>query len=392
MATYPKLVNKQFNSPIKLYSPQNVQETLNKQTQLLANGAVGIDFMHNKNVDKPGNLANSAVLRMLEEEEERQRKGQPPSLKRVAWPPPAEPDHQSGTPILEQEPVFAQGGPQYHTTTSPNPLSRTGQIDSRPQVQPVAHQGSKSPVRPAPLKPFQPQSPLPVAASSPVLSHPSPILRQQSQGAASPGVRNQSPRPFSPAGTVGTPTRVVKPLSPRGWAPVQPPVFTTKPNQQQYQAPQPNQVTVPVQAQTQPPNYSTSPQQQQYQPQPTQAFRPVAASAQPPPPSTIQLRQEVPVTQQPNPVFPSQPATATLQGGTNMRGDQKWPPAEVKAAVAAENEARMQLAKGPACRPRKVKKDYSQFFAQHALNATYPGYRAPPGTQHYEDNSGMSSL
>lgn len=29
-------------------------------------------------------------------------------LKRVAWPPPAEPDHQSGTPILEQEPVFAQ--------------------------------------------------------------------------------------------------------------------------------------------------------------------------------------------------------------------------------------------------------------------------------------------
>lgn len=251
MATYPKLVNKQFNSPIKLYSPQNVQETLNKQTQLLANGAVGIDFMHNKNVDKPGNLANSAVLRMLEEEEERQRKGQPPSLKRVAWPPPAEPDHQSGTPILEQEPVFAQ---------------------------------------------------------------------------------------------------------------------------------------------TQPPNYSTSPQQQQYQPQPTQAFRPVAASAQPPPPSTIQLRQEVPVTQQPNPVFPSQPATATLQGGTNMRGDQKWPPAEVKAAVAAENEARMQLAKGPACRPRKVKKDYSQFFAQHALNATYPGYRAPPGTQHYEDNSGMSSL
>lgn len=66
--------------------------------------------------------------------------------------------------------------------------------------------------------------------------------------------------------------------------------------------------------QTQPPNYSTSPQQQQYQPQPTQAFRPVAASAQPPPPSTIQLRQEVPVTQQPNPVFPSQPATATLQG------------------------------------------------------------------------------
>lgn len=37
-----------------------------------------------------------------------------------------------------------------------------------------------------------------------------------------------------------------------------------------------------------------------------------------------------------------------------MRGDQKWPPQAVKEAVAAENEARVELAKGPACRPRKV--------------------------------------
>lgn len=38
-----------------------------------------------------------------------------------------------------------------------------------------------------------------------------------------------------------------------------------------------------------------------------------------------------------------------------MRGDQKWPPQSVKEAVAAENEARRQLARGPACRPRKVR-------------------------------------
>lgn len=37
-----------------------------------------------------------------------------------------------------------------------------------------------------------------------------------------------------------------------------------------------------------------------------------------------------------------------------MRGDQKWPPQNVREAVAAENEARVQLARGPACRPRKV--------------------------------------
>lgn len=39
-----------------------------------------------------------------------------------------------------------------------------------------------------------------------------------------------------------------------------------------------------------------------------------------------------------------------------MRGDQKWPPQSVKEAVEAENEARRMLARGPACRPRKVTK------------------------------------
>jgi hypothetical protein len=37
----PALVNKQFNSPIRLYSPESVQEALNKHTQALSNGAIG---------------------------------------------------------------------------------------------------------------------------------------------------------------------------------------------------------------------------------------------------------------------------------------------------------------------------------------------------------------
>lgn len=42
MATVgPRLVNKQFNSPINLYSPQAIQETLDRQAQVLSNGAVG---------------------------------------------------------------------------------------------------------------------------------------------------------------------------------------------------------------------------------------------------------------------------------------------------------------------------------------------------------------
>jgi hypothetical protein len=89
-----RLVNKQFNSPIGLYSEQNIREVIQRESQILSNGAVGINF-NNPNVGKPSNLQNSAVLRMLEEEEQRQRSGQAPSngytrplRDQIKWPPP----------------------------------------------------------------------------------------------------------------------------------------------------------------------------------------------------------------------------------------------------------------------------------------------------------------
>ena len=219
-------VNKQFNSPINLYSPQAIQETLDKQTHILANGAVGIDF---NQLTKPTNLQNSAVLRMLEEEEARQRSGQP-SLKRVAWPPPPE---DQDFDFVEQGPVQAKQHPQNY---------------------------------------YSPQQP--------------------SQNQVAPAV---------------------------------------------FEAP----------------------------------------------PSTITLRPEPPISQAPAPVYQAQPAATKAPVSGNMRGDLKWPPPTVKAQTEAENRARMELAKGAAVRPRRVRKDYSGFFAQHALNSTYPGYRAPPGTQYF---------
>ncbi|XP_012340973.1 PDZ and LIM domain protein Zasp isoform X4 [Apis florea] len=217
-------VNKQFNSPINLYSPQAIQEALDRQTQVLSNGAVGIDF---NQLAKPANLQNSAVLRMLEEEEARQRAGQA-GLKRVAWPPPPE---DQDFDFVEQGPVQAKQHPQDYTS-----------------------------------------------------------LRS---------IQNQAPTAFEA------------------------------------------------------------------------------------PPSTIILRPEPPISQAPAPVYQAQPAATKAPISGNMRGDLKWPPPSVKAQAEAENRARMELAKGPAFRPRRVQKDYSGFFAQHALNNTYPGYRAPPGTQYF---------
>uniref|UniRef100_A0A069DS27 Putative activating signal cointegrator 1 complex subunit 2 protein isoform x2 n=1 Tax=Panstrongylus megistus TaxID=65343 RepID=A0A069DS27_9HEMI len=281
MAFRSNLVNKQFNSPIKLYSPENVADALEKQKQILANGAVGIDF---HNLAKPGNLANSAVLRMLEEEQSNRSRST--GVKRVAWPPPPEDN-------LEEEAQI-----QY-------------------QQQPGYPQGLQSVQKPAsPVKSVKPPSPSPQLVGF--------------------GGRRPEEPPIL-AHTYTSPTAV----------PHSPPIAHT--------------VQTP--------------------------YYPVHFE---PPKTTVTLLPTAPVRQKPSPVYISQPVTATVKGGARMRGDQKWPPESVKQQAAAENEARVALAKGPACRPRKVRKDYTTFFAQHALTTTYPGYKAPPGTQHYME--GASNL
>ncbi|KAK9710623.1 hypothetical protein QE152_g25918 [Popillia japonica] len=108
-----------------------------------------------------------------------------------------------------------------------------------------------------------------------------------------------------------------------------------------------------------------------------------------PPPSTITLRPQAPVSQAPPPLVTSQPATATLRGGKHLRGDLKWPPENVREKMAAEEQHLIELSQGPAVRPRKNCKDYSSFFAKHALTHAYPGYKIPPGTQFYDHNPVM---
>ncbi|KAG7211827.1 hypothetical protein KM043_011055 [Ampulex compressa] len=321
-----KFVNKQFNSPINLYSPQTIQETLDRQTQVLANGAVGIDF---NQLAKPANLQNSAVLRMLEEEEARQRGGQS-SLKRVAWPPPPEDQDYD---FVEQEPVQAKT----------RGIGDLGSYQSSPSSGP---------------------SPQP------------PQVRSSSQSAVP-----SSPSPVSPGGTLRQPSHFQQQPVPKGWAPVTPPATSPLSHQHPLHptawASQQQQVHPPQHPQD---YYDRAPQRQQ---QTHPAYQPSAPAAFEAPPSTITLRPQPPMSQVPAPVYQAQPAATKAPVSGNMRGDLKWPPASVKAQTEAENRARLELAKGPAVRPRRVHKDYSGFFAQHALNSTYPGYRAPPGTQYF---------
>lgn len=58
-----------------------------------------------------------------------------------------------------------------------------------------------------------------------------------------------------------------------------------------------------------------------------------------------------------------------LIGGANMRGDNKWPPEEVKKQSDVDNQQRRQLALGPAFRPRRINKVnpfiWSIYFANY---------------------------
>ncbi|XP_023933801.2 uncharacterized protein LOC112042856 isoform X2 [Bicyclus anynana] len=424
MATGPKIVHKQFNSPIGLYSQQNIQETLSKHMQNLDNGTVGINF-HNPGTDKPANLANSAVLRMLEEEE-RSRKGLPKldptqiqaileNLVRTQrrfdqmWPPrKTKPNRNwdgqiNSTSYIYSDLMKATKGQKkvvwpptpetngYHQPQQPANYNNAQHSPSQQQYSPQQQQYSPQPQQYSPQPQqyqYQPQYQAPQSQNQypqynqGAQSQPSYCegKRQESTGLSKlipvgPGV---SASPVAPSYRQGPLSPSAQPYKqqPGRWAPVPAPI-----------SPQPT---------SQKPQFNQQPQyspQGQYSPQPQYsepAYQPPQRQFEPPP-ATITLRPQQPIHQQPPPVFPSQPATASLKGGVNMRGDQKWPPQSVKEAVAAENEARRQLAKGPACRPRKVKKDYTSFFSQHALNHSYTSYRVPPGTQHFEDLSGRSS-
>ncbi|KAK4881877.1 hypothetical protein RN001_005196 [Aquatica leii] len=376
MATqYGKLVNKQFNSPINLYSENNIREVLDRESQMLSNGAVGINF-HNPMSNKPGNLQNSAVLRFLEEEES-QKRGGSPNLKRVAWPPPPEAEGH-----LEELPIQNIGTPQITSPGLPNNQVPSANYQQTSPIQ----QGIQSNYqqRPDPSNYYHPQvqyKPLQVAPPSPV---------------------NQ---PCSPKTNVN-PSHYTPMHGPKGWAPVHSPVFTksqphfpTSPQQDYYHQPSVQEYQHPIDQQNYySPQYQYSPYQQfeatvpvQQQQQPHHYQQQRAATLPryqqntfvEPPPSTITLRPQAPVSQASAPVYTSQPATATLQGGKNLRGDLKWPPPETKAQMEEDNRKRIELARGPVCRPRKVNRDYTGFFAQHALNDTYPRYKTPPGTQFY---------
>ncbi|RZC34712.1 PDZ and LIM domain protein Zasp, partial [Asbolus verrucosus] len=111
----PKLVNNQYNSPLKLYSEQSIAETLSAQTEVLSTGALGVNFKKNeKNYD----ASNSAVFRMLQESENE----------------PKSPEAVSPRPDFYTSHVI--GGRQMTSPRSKPPLDDHNQLSSRLECSP----------------------------------------------------------------------------------------------------------------------------------------------------------------------------------------------------------------------------------------------------------------
>ncbi|XP_033159957.1 mediator of RNA polymerase II transcription subunit 15 isoform X8 [Drosophila mauritiana] len=346
-----KLVHKQFNSPMGLYSQENVKATLNRE--LKAFGGEGIEV--DDQITKPLNLANSAVLRAVEEEEQQAKCG----YKRVAWPPASEERIiREFTPQPQtQSPAPGAGGyyPQAHapTAAAAAPPQQQQQQYGAPsydgqQQQPAAQWQQQ--------QQYQPQSQAQAPYQPPQWNQPQQQQQQQPSYQASPYQQQQQQQQPS-----------YYPQQNGGSTYAQPPYNSYSQPQLPY-----SQDQTDLQQQQQ--------QQQQQQYPGAYAGQDSYRGASP---GIITLRKEAPVSQKPAPVYTSQPAAVSYQGGSKLRGDLKWPPPEYKEAAARENEERRQLALGPVCRPRRVnRQDYTPFFAKHQLNNGYPSYKVPPGTQH----------
>jgi len=443
-----KLVHKQFNSPIGLYSDNNIKSTLNRDLKAFSNGSMGVECDENA---KPLNLANSAVLKLLEEEEREKQIG---GVKRVTWPPEHEYQARAASQTRQSpaiQPQYRQPSPHpHHQNGGHNPSGPSSSTQYR-QPSPAVHYQSPQ-VANYPNQSYQVRQ-SPSSSNYPQSGYQQPGYQQQHnqsqyqqpgfqrQGYQQPGyqqqalpstqsaqhiagsdqtdnqsyIRQATPS-YLPAQQSGKPPSctaaftggisvgnkaATKAQNTSNWSHVQP----SKPAHSGYVQPQYQQQSTqpyyesepaytvnqyqPQQSYYQQQQAAPSQQQPQYQanqsvqPQPQKQYQPENNIYRQPSPGVITLRKELPVSQRPPIVYASEPAAHSFGGGGNMRGDNKWPPEEVKRRSEIENEQRRQLALGPAFRPRRVNKDYKPFFERHALNSTYPGYKAPPGTQHY---------
>ncbi|KAI4502326.1 hypothetical protein M0802_002238 [Mischocyttarus mexicanus] len=111
------IVNKQYNSPVGIYSEETIAETLSAQAEVLAGGVLGVNFKKN---EKNYNAENSEVFKMVQEAD-----------KEPKTPEPAEPSGTSGV-ITPSSPALAGLRPVSAPETKPQHPQSTPQSSLPP--------------------------------------------------------------------------------------------------------------------------------------------------------------------------------------------------------------------------------------------------------------------
>ncbi|XP_012272676.1 uncharacterized protein LOC105695576 isoform X2 [Orussus abietinus] len=102
------IVNKQYNSPVGIYSEETIAETLSAQAEVLAGGVLGVNFKKN---EKNYNAQNSEVFKMVQEAD-----------KEPKSPEPVEPTAQSGV-VTPSSPALTGLRPVSAPETKPQPTT-----------------------------------------------------------------------------------------------------------------------------------------------------------------------------------------------------------------------------------------------------------------------------
>lgn len=111
--TIKSIVNKQYNSPVAMYSEETIAETLSAQAEVLAGGVLGVNFKKN---ERNYNAENSEVFKMVQEAD-----------KEPKSPEPAEPPIQSGV-VTPSSPALSGLRPVTAPETKPQPSAGQGSL------------------------------------------------------------------------------------------------------------------------------------------------------------------------------------------------------------------------------------------------------------------------
>ncbi|XP_075169895.1 Z band alternatively spliced PDZ-motif protein 52 isoform X9 [Haematobia irritans] len=172
------IVNKQYNTPVGIYSDESIAETLSAQAEVLAGGVLGVNFKKN---EKEYQADKSEVLKFLREEESGTSTPEPPSATSYY----ATKSH-------------AIGGNELRSPQTEERITAKFQKPTTTQAPPPSAPAPSKVEIPVPTEPEQPDPRLIVMPVCPALQ--TPEYKEEMEKAAAAAADGDQPKPYTASG------------------------------------------------------------------------------------------------------------------------------------------------------------------------------------------------